>query len=61
MIEYFFAIQEDYLQLLDNGSSDYIELLNQVSPKVEILSHSDKETAVEAKINKQQVNYLLMI
>jgi pimeloyl-ACP methyl ester carboxylesterase len=57
--EYFFTVQEDYLQLLDNESDDYVEFLNRVSPKVEILSHSDKETAVEAKINKQQVNYLL--
>ncbi len=44
---------------MDNENNDYVEILNQESPKVEILSHSVKGTAVEAKINKQQVNYLL--
>ena len=52
--EYFFAVQDDYLQLLDDKNTDNI-----FSPRIEILGHSNKENDVAAKINKQQVDYLV--
>ncbi|MGB5945687.1 esterase/lipase family protein [Paenisporosarcina sp.] len=55
--EYFFAIEDDFLRLLENR--DVVELINRMSPRVEILSHSESATEVEAQIDKQQVNYLL--
>ncbi|HLG26855.1 MAG TPA: alpha/beta fold hydrolase [Paenisporosarcina sp.] len=57
--EYFFAIQDDFLQLLDDKNTDYVKLLNQFSPRVEILGHSDKQNEVEAKITKHQMDYLI--
>ncbi|MFC6037874.1 lipase family alpha/beta hydrolase [Paenisporosarcina macmurdoensis] len=57
--EYFFAIQDDFLQLLDDEIVNLAELLNQYSPRIEILGHSTKENEVEAKITKQQMDSLL--
>ena len=56
--EYFFAIQGDFLHLLDDENSD-VELFNRMSPRVEIFSHTKSASEVEAKIEKQQVNNLL--
>lgn len=55
--EYFFAIEDDFLRLLDNR--DVSELINRMSPRVELLSHSERVTEVEAKIDKHQLKYLL--
>ena len=56
--EYFFAIQGDFLELLDDENRD-VQLFHRMSPKVEIFSHSKSTTEVEAKIEKQQVINLL--
>lgn len=55
--EYFFAIEEDFLGLIENRN--VVELINQMSPRVELLSHSECATEVKAKIDKDQVNDLL--
>ncbi len=57
--EYFFAIQDDFLQLLDDKNTNLVELLNQFSSRVEILDHFEKVNEVEAKITKQQMDSLL--
>lgn len=57
--EYFFAIQDELLKLLDDKNTNYVELLNQHSPRFQILYHSAKENEVEARITKQQMDYLI--
>ena len=55
--EYFFAIEEDFLGLIENRN--VVELIHQMSPRVELLSHLECATEVKAKIDKDQVNDLL--
>ncbi|MGB3261921.1 esterase/lipase family protein [Paenisporosarcina sp.] len=58
--EYFFAIQDRFLQLLDLDEIDRdVELFSRISPKIEVLKHSEGNNAVEAKINRRQMNYLI--
>ncbi|MCZ8537283.1 alpha/beta hydrolase [Paenisporosarcina quisquiliarum] len=58
--EYFFAIQDRFLQLLDLDEIDRdVELFSRISPKIEVLTHSEGNNAVEAKINRRQMNYLI--
>lgn len=57
--EYFLAIQDNFLQLLDlDNIENNVELFSQISPRIEVLRHSEGNNAVEAKITKRQINYL---
>lgn len=56
--EYFFAIQEDFLHLLEMESIDADEMFFKISPRIELLTHTEGTDVVEATVNKRQMNYL---
>lgn len=57
--EYFFAIQEFYLQLLEDKNVNHLELVNKLSPRIELLKHSKDGDVNKAMLSKRNLNYLL--
>ncbi|PWN73297.1 esterase/lipase family protein [Bacillus paranthracis] len=57
--EYFFAIQEFYLQLLEDKNVNHLELVNKLSPRIELLEHSEDGDVNKAMLSKRNLNYLL--
>lgn len=57
--EYFFAIQDYFLELINNDHIDTYELLNKISPRIETFKHTNKENITYAEVNNQQLQYLM--
>lgn len=57
--EFVFIVQELYLNLLNDDTFNKSELSKNISPRVQILSHTKKTSSYVARINKQDINYIL--
>ncbi|MBU9675205.1 alpha/beta hydrolase [Planococcus sp. CP5-4] len=57
--EYFYTIQEEYLELIDHQKVDNMDLLNILSPRVELLNHENSGDKKDAIVNNSQIKYLL--
>ncbi|TAA67887.1 esterase/lipase family protein [Planococcus salinarum] len=57
--EYFYTIQEEYLELVDHQEVDNMDLLNILSPRVELLNHENSGDKKDAIVNNSQIKYLL--